>query len=135
MAKPSVFRTFVVDDYEPFRRFICATLKTRPELEIIGEASDGLDAVRKAEELQPDLIILDIGLPTLNGIEVASRIERLVPAAKILFVSQNNDPNVIAAALSNGARGFIRKEKAKTELLRAIEAILEGRRFIGSGIK
>jgi chemotaxis response regulator CheB len=59
----------VVDDYEPFRRFICSTLLKRPDLQVVGEASDGLEAVQKAEELQPDLIVLDIGLPTLNGIE------------------------------------------------------------------
>jgi CheY-like chemotaxis protein len=78
----SSFRVLVVEDYEPFRRFVCSTLGTRPELQIVGEASDGLQAVQKAEELQPDLILLDIGLPTLNGIEAAHRISRLVPAPK-----------------------------------------------------
>ena len=70
----STVRVLVVDDHEPFRRFACSTLAKRRNLQVIGEASDGLEAVRKAEELQPDLIVLDIGLPTLNGIEVARRI-------------------------------------------------------------
>ena len=75
----------MVDDYEPFRRFICSTLGRRPELQIVGEVWDGLEAVRKAEELQPDLIVLDIGLPTLNGIEAARRIRKLSPESKILL--------------------------------------------------
>ena len=124
----------VVEDYEPFRRFICSTLGEKPELQIVGEASDGFDAVQKAEELQPDLILLDIGLPTLSGIEAACRISRLVPAAKVLFVSQNNDAEVVTAALSNGAKGYVRKENAKKDLLPAIEAVLRGDRFVSKGL-
>jgi DNA-binding NarL/FixJ family response regulator len=84
-----VVRVLVVDDHAPFRRFVRATLQARAELQVIGEASDGLQAVQQAEELQPDLILLDVGLPTLDGIEVAHRISRLVQSATILFVSQN----------------------------------------------
>jgi DNA-binding NarL/FixJ family response regulator len=123
----------VVEDYEPFRRFICSTLGKKPELRIVGEASDGLHAVQKAEELQPDLILLDIGLPTLNGIEAACRISRLVPAAKVLFISQNNDAEVVTAALRNGAKGYVRKENAKKDLLPAIESVLRGDRFVSRG--
>lgn len=130
----SSWRVLVVEDYEPFRRFICSTLAKRPELRIVGEASDGLHAVQKAEELQPALILLDIGLPTINGIEAACRISRLVPAAKVLFVSQNNDPDVVTAALSNGAKGYVRKENAKTDLLPAVEAVLRGDRFVSRGL-
>jgi DNA-binding NarL/FixJ family response regulator len=124
----------VVEDYEPFRRFICSTLGKRPELQILGEASNGLRAVQKAEELRPDLILLDIGLPTLNGIEAAHQISRLVPAAKVLFVSQNNDADVVKAALSDGAKGYVRKENALTDLLPAIEAVLRGDRFVSRGL-
>jgi DNA-binding NarL/FixJ family response regulator len=127
-------RILVVDDYEPFRRYTRATLEPRPELHIVGEASDGLQAVQKAEELQPDLILLDIGLPTLNGIEAAHRISRLVPAAKILFVSQESDTDVVAAALSNGAKGYLRKQDANSELLSAVEAVLQGDRFVSEGL-
>jgi DNA-binding NarL/FixJ family response regulator len=126
----SSLSVLVVEDYEPFRRFICSTLEKRPELQIVGEASDGLEAIQKAEELQPNLILLDIGLPTLNGIEAACRISRLVPAAKVLFVSQNNDADVVTAALSNGAKGYVRKENALTDLLPAVEAVLRGDRFV-----
>ena len=131
---PGVVRILVVDDYEPFRRFVCAILEARPELQVIGEASDGLQAVQKAEELQPDLILLDIGMPTLNGIEAAHRISRLVPAAKILFISQDSDAEVIAAALSNGAKGYVLKLDAVRELLLAVESVLQGQRFISAGI-
>ena len=83
-------RVLVVEDHELFRRFICSTLGEGSELQIIGEASDGLEAVRKAEELHPDLILLDIGLPSLNGIEAARRIHKLSPESKMLFVSQES---------------------------------------------
>src|SRR5689334_1254865 len=99
----SVIRILVVDDYEPFRRFVCATLRARPEWQVIGEASDGLQAVQHAETLRPDLILLDIGLPTLDGIEASHRISQLVPGATVLFISQETDTDVISAALNNGA--------------------------------
>jgi len=130
----SSLSVLVVEDYEPFRRFICSTLGKRTELKVICEASDGLEAVQKAEELQPSLILLDIGLPTLNGIEAACRMSRLVPAARILFVSQNNDADVVTAALSNGAKGYVRKENAQTDLLPAVEAVLRGDRFVSGGL-
>ena len=76
MAAPAI-RVLVVEDSEPFWKLICSTLGKRPELQIVGEVSDGLEAVQKAEELQPDLILLDIGLPTLGGIEAARRIRKL----------------------------------------------------------
>jgi len=128
----SIIRVLVVDDYEPFRRFVHIKLQPLPELQIVGEASDGLQAVQKAEQLHPDLILLDIGLPTVNGIEAAHRISRLVPAAKILFVSQESDADVVAAALSNGAKGYLRKQSANSELLSAIAAVLRGDHFISA---
>ncbi len=127
-------RVLVVEDYEPFRRLIRSVLAKKRQLQIVGEASDGLQAVKKAEELQPDLILLDIGLPTINGIEVACRISRLLPAARILFVSQHNDPDVVTAALSNGAKGYVLKENAVTDLLPAVEAALRGDRFVSRGL-
>jgi DNA-binding NarL/FixJ family response regulator len=92
-------------------------------------------AVQKAQELNPDLILLDIGLPNLNGIEAQSRLCRLVPGAKVLFLSQNNDAELLRAALSNGARGYVLKVDAGRELLNAIKATLRGERFVSSGIK
>jgi DNA-binding NarL/FixJ family response regulator len=133
-SRPSV-RVLLVDDYVPFRRFVVSELGKRPELQTIVEASDGLEAVQKAEELQPDLIILDIGLPKLNGIEAAKRIHKVVPGAKILFVTLNNDTDVVREVLSNGARGYVLKVDAGKELLHAVEAVLGGGRFISAHVK
>jgi DNA-binding NarL/FixJ family response regulator len=130
----AIVRVLVVDDHEPFRNFVVAMLQSRSELQVIGEASDGLEAVQKAEELRPDLIVLDIGLPALNGIEAAHRISRLVPSATVLFLSQENDADVVATALSNGARGYVLKLDANRELLPAVESVLRGQRFISTGV-
>jgi DNA-binding NarL/FixJ family response regulator len=124
----------VVDDCEEFRRFICSTLRTRPELQIVGEVSDGLEAVHKAEELRPDLIVLDIGLPTLNGIEAARQIRKVAPECKILFVSQESSADVVREALVLGALGYVVKAHAGSELLAAVEAVLQGRQFVSSGL-
>ena len=133
-SSSAVVRILVVDDFEPFRHFLREKLQARPGLQVIGEASDGSEAVQKAEELQPDLILLDIGLPVLNGIEAAHRICGLVPGVRILFVSQNDDADIVAAALNNGAKGYVRKLNASTELLRAVEAVLQGEHFVSTGL-
>jgi DNA-binding NarL/FixJ family response regulator len=127
----SSFRILVVDDYEPLRRFICSTLRKRPELQIVGETADGLEAVQKAEELQPDLVVLDTGLPSLNGIEAARRIRRLSPESKILFVSQESSADVVQDALALGALGYVVKSDAGRELLEAVNAVLRGDQFVG----
>src|SRR6478752_594635 len=132
---PSSIRVLVVDDYEPFRRVVCSSLESRPDLEVIGEASDGLEAVEKAQALKPDLILLDIGLPRLNGIEAAQRISRLIPTATILFVSQISDADVVQEALSSGAIGYVWKQDAGTDLLPGVESALQGKRFVSSGIQ
>lgn len=123
-------RILLVDDFEPWRRSVRSSLEPHKQFEIVGEAADGLEAVQKAQELKPDLVLLDIGLPNLNGIEAASRIAELVPEAKILFVTQNYDADVLRAALSNGARGCILKMDAVHELLPAVEAVLRGKKFV-----
>ena len=130
----STVRVLVVDDYEPFRRFVCSTLDQRPDLQVIGEASDGLEAVRKAEELKPDLIVLDIGLPSLNGIEVARRIRKLCPECKIVFVSQESSADVAQEAFSLGAMGYVVKAHAGSELLAALEEVCQGRQFVSRGL-
>jgi CheY-like chemotaxis protein len=130
----SIVRVLIVDDYEPFRRFVCSTLGQRPDLQVIGEASDGLEAVHKAEELKPDLIVLDIGLPTLNGIDVARRIRKSCPECKILFMSQGSSVDVAQAAFSLGAMGYVVKAHAGTEFLPAVEAICRGKMFVGKGL-
>jgi DNA-binding NarL/FixJ family response regulator len=127
-------RVHVIEDYEPFRRFICSTLRKRSGLQIVGETADGLEAVQKAEELQPDLIVLDIGLPSLNGIEAARRIREFSPESKILFVSQESSGDVVQEALALGALGYVVKTHAGSELLAAVGAVLGGTQYISSGL-
>jgi len=101
-------------------------------LRVIGVASDGLEAVQKAEELQPDIIVLDIGLPSLNGIEVARQIRKLSPKSKILFVSQESSADVVQGALGTGAQGYVVKSDARRELLEGVNAVLRGEQFVGN---
>jgi DNA-binding NarL/FixJ family response regulator len=126
----SPIRVLVVEDCEPWRRHFSTALQKQPELQVIGEVSDGLEAVQKAQELQPDLILLDIGLPSLNGLEVARRIRKVSPASRILFVSENRSPDIAEEALSTGASGYVVKSDAASELPRAVKAALEGKRFV-----
>jgi DNA-binding NarL/FixJ family response regulator len=133
LAKASI-RVLVVDDFAPWQRYLSTTLQKEPGLEIIGQASDGLEAVQKAEQLKPDLILMDVGLPTINGIEAVRRIREVSPTSKILFVSENRSRDIAEEALSNGAGGYVVKADAGSELLTAIKAVLEGRRFISASL-
>ena len=128
------FTILIADDFEPFRRFVGSILKGRAEFRIIDQASDGLQAVQKAEEHQPDLILLDIGLPILNGIMVARRVRKLAPASKILFLTQEPSPAVVKEALDLGALGYVYKPRAQSDLLPALEAVLRGTQFVSQGL-
>jgi DNA-binding NarL/FixJ family response regulator len=133
-AEVPLIRVLVVDDYEPFLRLICSTLGTRENTEVVCAVSDGLEAVQKAEELKPDLILLDLGLPKLNGIEAARQIRKLVPETKIIFLSVESSPDVVKEALSFGASGYVAKRSLGSDLLVAVETVLEGRQFVSSGL-
>ena len=128
----SPVRILIVDDYAPWRRLVCSLLDERPDLQVVGEVSDGLEAVQKAVELQPDLILLDIGLPTLNGIEAARRIRSLAPKSKILFLSENYSADIAKGALSTGGCGFVIKSDAGIELLAAVDAVILGLQFVSA---
>jgi len=119
----------VVEDHPAFRRSICTALQKREEFQIT-EAADGLEAVWKADALQPDVILLDINLPKLDGFEVAKEVRRLAPDARVLFMSQESSPDIVQLALGLGAHGYIHKTSAGTDLLPAIDAVLDGRRFV-----
>src|SRR5262249_5894883 len=130
----SIIRVLVVDDYEKWRSFARATIEKQDGLEVIGEISDGLQALQQAQQLQPELIIVDIGIPTINGIEVARRIRESTSKAKILFLTENRSPEIAEKALSTGANGYVVKSDAGRELLPAIKAVLEGKRFISKSL-
>ena len=127
-------RTLVVDDVDAFRRFLCSSLQEETRCEVVGEASDGLQAVQQAEELHPDLILLDLGLPTLNGMDAARRIRKVSPDSKILFVTQNSSPEIAQGALRLGACGYLLKSDA-TDLPRAVETVLHGAKYVSSRVK
>ena len=129
-----LIRILVVEDHEPWRQFIFTKRQEQAELAIVGQVSDGLEAVQQAQELQPDLVLLDIGLPTLNGIQVAHRIREIAPKSKILFVTANRSPDIAEKALSTVAGGYVVKADAGSELLPAVKAVLEGKRFISASL-
>jgi DNA-binding NarL/FixJ family response regulator len=110
----SSIRILLADDVEGWRHQVRLLLQARPEWQVIAEASDGPETIQKAEELKPDLIVLDIGLPILNGIEAARRIRQLSPSSKVVFLSQNNDRDVVRAALGMGALGYVHKTDARS---------------------
>ncbi len=128
-------KILVVEDFERFREFIVLSLRERAEFQLIYEASDGLEAVQRAEELQPDLILLDIGLPRLNGIEAGRRIRNVSPNSKILFVSQELCVDVVQAALQLGAQGYLLKADAGGELLPAVDTVLQGRQYLSCRLR
>jgi DNA-binding NarL/FixJ family response regulator len=131
------FSALIVDDFADFRRFLRLALQEKGPVscQVIAEASDGLEAVQQAEELHPDLILLDIGLPTLNGIEAYRRIRKVSPSSKILFVSQEGSAEMVQKVLDElGADGYLLKLDA-AELLGAVDAVLQGTQFVSRHLK
>lgn len=121
-------KILLVDDFKEWRVTVRALLEANSGFQIIGEAGDGLDAVEKAEQLHPDLVLLDIGLPRLNGIEAAARIRRLSPGPKIIFLTQDRDIDIRTAALATGAVAYVLKSDAFSGLPAAINAAVSGPR-------
>lgn len=127
-------RILIVEDFERFRKVLRLVLQKKAQCIIVGEAVDGLQAVQQAEELQPDVILLDLSLPKLNGMEAARRIRMVCPQSKIVFLSQNSSREVIQGALRFGAAGYLLKSDA-TELPLAVEAVLQGEVFVSRRLR
>jgi DNA-binding NarL/FixJ family response regulator len=129
-------RILVADDFVPWCRYLSSLiLPKKPEWHIVGEVFDGVEAVKKAVELRADLILLDVGLPKLNGIEVARQINEIASDVKILFLSVLDSPEIVERALNAGATGYVVKLDVASELVAAIEEVLQGRRFISSRLR
>jgi DNA-binding NarL/FixJ family response regulator len=130
----SVARVLIVDDFELWKDFVIARLEEQPDLSIVGTASDGLQAVQKAEELQPDLILLDMFLPKLNGIEAVRQIRKLAPKSKKLFVSGESAWELVRTCFRVGGSGYVLKMDAATDLLAGVEAVLQGKQFVSPSL-
>jgi DNA-binding NarL/FixJ family response regulator len=123
-------RILIVDDFEPWRRFVYRFLQHKPGWQIICEASDGLKAIEESRRVQPDMILLDVGLPGVNGIEAAKQILKESPGTKILFLSENTCPDVVREALLVGGLGYVVKSDANRDLMAALEAVVVNERFV-----
>ena len=121
-------RILIVDDHELVRRGVRSILVTRPEWEICGEASDGSDAVEKARDLKPDVVLLDITMPHMNGLDAARIIRRDVPRAKVIILSQYEGAEMRSRALEAGAQGYVSKSDASRQLLMAIDSLINNRK-------
>jgi DNA-binding NarL/FixJ family response regulator len=120
-------RVLVVDDFEKWRRYVHSTVEQIHGIEVVGEAADGLEAIQKAKDLQPDLILLDIGLPRLNGIEVARRLSTISPESKIIFFTENRSLEIKQEAFRAGGSAYVIKSNSESELIAAVNALLKRR--------
>src|SRR6202047_5681720 len=119
----------LVDDHPIVRQGLSTLLEGRPGLEVIGEASDGLEAVDKVNELNPDVMVLDVTMPRMNGLEACRVIRQKAPELEVLFVTQHDSPQMMREALDAGARGYVVKSNAARDLLEAVEAVSQHRVF------
>lgn len=127
-------RILLVEDSEQWRQFVRTLLGEQP-VDIVGEVADGFKAVKAAEQLQPDVVLLDVGLPGLNGLEACGWICRVAPQAKVLFLTEQRDGRIVHAAISRGAWGYVLKSEATQDLVPAIRALLLGLKFITNRLK
>jgi len=130
----SVVRILVVDDFVPWQHLILRLLESETKLQIISTAVDGTEAVQKAEELQPDLILMDLGLPGMNGIEATRQIAIVAPGSKVLFLTHHSEPDMIQAAFDAGASGYVFKSDFNADLIPGVRAALLGQKFVSRSL-
>ncbi len=128
------FRILVADDHEVVRRGLCALLQAQPEWEVCGEAADGREALEKTQKLRPDVVILDIGMPSLNGLEATRQILKTNPQTKILILTLHDSDQVVREVLNAGARGFLLKSDAARDLVAAVEALRRDKTYFTSKV-
>jgi DNA-binding NarL/FixJ family response regulator len=135
MTLTALHRVLVVEDHEPFRRVLCELLQERADVQIVGEAADGLEAVRQAEALRPDVVMLDIALPMLSGVDAAVRIRASIPDAKLMFVTNESSLDVVEQAFKRGAHGYVYKPRMNRDVLPVFDAIIRGGGFVSGGLE
>jgi Response regulator containing a CheY-like receiver domain and an HTH DNA-binding domain len=127
-------RVLLADDHPVIRHGIAACLNNHPNLEVVGEASDGKDTLRKAKELSPDIILMDIDMPHTNGLAVTETLRKELPQIKVLILSMSNSATFVPRILQSGARGYIAKDAPTDELVKAIETVQRGETFFGEDV-
>lgn len=127
-------RILLVDDFQPFRRVVRLMLEQYAEYEVVGEAGDAPEAVWKSEELKPDLVLLDVSLPSESGINAMRKIRAVSPNSTILCVSEDSRSETVREALRTGARGYVIKSQAANDLMLALEAVAQGEWFVSHGV-
>ncbi|GAB4459508.1 MAG: response regulator transcription factor [Anaerolineales bacterium] len=123
-------RILLADDHAVLRAGLRLLLTSQSDYEVVGEASSGTETLTLAEQLQPDLILLDLSMPALGGLDALPALRKLVPAAKILILTMHDDPQYLRQALKHGASGYVLKKAADSELLSAIQAVLRGEVYV-----
>jgi DNA-binding NarL/FixJ family response regulator len=126
----SVIRILIADDFDPWRAQVRHLLRGQSEWQIVAEASDGWEAIRKTIELRPDILLLDISMPHVNGLEACETILESLPEVRVIFLSVTTHKEVMSAALARGAKGYVLKQNALRELVPAISSVLLGRPFV-----
>lgn len=127
-------RILLADDHGIVRRGLRSLLESEPGVEVVGEAADGLEALRLATETAPDILILDVAMPKMNGIEVASRVQKLDRAPRVIILSMHTDESYIIRALAAGARGYLLKEATDEDLIPAIRSVMAGKPFFSPAV-
>ena len=129
-----VTRILLVDDFEPWQHLVLWLLESEADLQVISTAVDGTEAVQKAEELKPDLILMDLSLPGMNGLKATHQIRVTSPGSKVLFLTDYSEPDIVQAAFNAGASGYVLKSDFKTDLIPGVRAVLLGQKFVSRSL-
>lgn len=130
IEEPKKIKIILADDHEVVRQGLRALLEAEPDLEVIGESGNGLEAVQLVERLQPDVLVLDLMMPGINGIEIARQLSKRMPKAKIVMFTFYGNEVYVLDALRAGAKAYVLKESSSTELIRAIREVMSGHRYL-----
>lgn len=134
MSIPSRITIVVVDDHPVVRNGLVALLGTIPGFDVVGEAADGNAAVRVVEEVQPDVVLMDVRMPGMDGVEATRRIREKVPGCRVLTLTMHDDDATVFTAMKAGAQGYLLKEAEQDDIVRAVHAVMAGEAIFGPGV-